>query len=1077
MKMIRKSIVSLSLFSTLMCLTAFCQDPIRIMPLGDSITYGSGGAGGYRYPLYLSLTNEGYNVDYVGTQTGNSVAGLGAEVNHEGHGGWRITSPSNGLYDYIYGWFEAIEDPHVILLHIGTNDSGGFDSSLEDVDNLDALVTRMTECQPSAHIIVTTLLKRGEPNYTYITNYYNPYIYPLVTNQVAQGRNVHYLDMHAYLELSDMPDTVHPDEIGYQKMADAWFPAITNIIGTSPAANQPAPIRVNGTETSLNTIRITFNKELSEQSATNTANYAVSGGITVSNATLSVDQRAVTLTTDLLGTETTYTVTMNNIEDETTPTALQIPTDSEVQFTTTSQPVPVSAQGDNDQTHIDILFNKEMDSTTATDTGNYSIDGGLSISAASLSTDKKSVTLTTSQHTVGVLYTITMNNITDESSPTPLTIPANSQVSFTARTPRGYDVHVPESSDYTLIYEIDLPTTANYRDDDVNYTYNNSGSIDDGKFDRVAYYLELQKDNEDLQYVWVSMDTFTNKANRLGFPTVDNGAIYQLYVTNMNVICNVGGVTTGTGLAGNLEFWPYNYGTSSSAGIPGADNGQFDFGDSISYGGHHGSMQIHNYVSQQTLMAMNNWGGGGTLAIGIGNQPTGHPDWTFADNSGSYTIKTLQVLVRYNYDGDTEEPNVVAAQLSTDKRTIWVTFDEKVADSSVKGSNFTLDGGVGVIAAELRPDGKTVILSTTATTADTITSVTINGIRDIATQANVITPDTTVALTSLIPLEIINNIGTDPGEAAHGYELIYSLDVPVTSTFGSGDDHYYFNQSSLPVTCDRIAYYLELETQDGSVQYVWTSMDAFTSDPADIALPTFASGNIFQQVVTNLDVRSNVSGITEGTGMTGGNIEFWPYDYNGANGIGIPGANDGAYDFGDTRHSSGSHGSMQVHNHAAGECLLNLSNWGSNGRIISIGIGNRPGTSNIDWTHAQNAASYVKRTMHILAQTTPKAAPPLPAEVAANVPSASGYELLYTIDLPSSNCDFYDNSASYYSVNNLDTISDNFTRIAYYLELVPNTGTSTNYIWTSMDAFTSNAARIGVRPTALTSGCTSPILR
>ena len=142
--------------------------------------------------------------------------------------------------------------------------------------------------------------------------------------------------------------------------------------------------------------------------------------------------------------------------------------------------------------------------------------------------------------------------------------------------------------------------------------------------------------------------------------------------------------------------------------------------------------------------------------------------------------------------------------------------------------------------------------------------------------------------------------------------------------------------------------------------------------------------------------------------------------------------------------------------------LLNLSNWGSNGRIISVGIGNRPGTSNIEWTHAQNAASYVRRTMHILAQTTPKAAPPLPAEVAANVPSASGYELLYTIDLPSSGADFYNNSASYYSVNNLDTISDKFTRIAYYLELVPNTGTSTNYIWTSMDAFTSNAARIGV---------------
>ena len=90
-------------FVSLFSFTAFSQAPeIRIMPLGDSITYGTGAAGGYRYPLYIALTNAGYNVDYVGTQTGNSVDGLGAEINHEGHGGWRITSPSNGLYDYIY---------------------------------------------------------------------------------------------------------------------------------------------------------------------------------------------------------------------------------------------------------------------------------------------------------------------------------------------------------------------------------------------------------------------------------------------------------------------------------------------------------------------------------------------------------------------------------------------------------------------------------------------------------------------------------------------------------------------------------------------------------------------------------------------------------------------------------------------------------------------------------------------------------------------------------------------------------------------------------------------------------------
>lgn len=92
--------------------------PVRIMPLGDSITHGTPVAGGYRLPLYHMLTNASYIVDYVGTSTANPSPDL-PEINHEGHGGWRISDPSLGLYENIFGWFETIEDPHVVLLHIG----------------------------------------------------------------------------------------------------------------------------------------------------------------------------------------------------------------------------------------------------------------------------------------------------------------------------------------------------------------------------------------------------------------------------------------------------------------------------------------------------------------------------------------------------------------------------------------------------------------------------------------------------------------------------------------------------------------------------------------------------------------------------------------------------------------------------------------------------------------------------------------------------------------------------------------------------------------------------------------------
>ena len=63
--------------------------PIRVLPLGDSITDGAGAPGGYRLRLYQLLTNAGFNVDFVGTLTDNGAPGL-PDPDHEGHSGWRI---------------------------------------------------------------------------------------------------------------------------------------------------------------------------------------------------------------------------------------------------------------------------------------------------------------------------------------------------------------------------------------------------------------------------------------------------------------------------------------------------------------------------------------------------------------------------------------------------------------------------------------------------------------------------------------------------------------------------------------------------------------------------------------------------------------------------------------------------------------------------------------------------------------------------------------------------------------------------------------------------------------------------
>lgn len=75
----------------------------------------------------------------------------------------------------------------------------------------------------------------------------------------------------------------------------------------------------------------------------------------------------------------------------------------------------------------------------------------------------------------------------------------------------------------------------------------------------------------------------------------------------------------------------------------------YDFGDGgAGTSAGHGSMQIHNYGAAQTLFAYNAWGTSqGYSALGIGNQPSGNPDWTFnTANIASFVSRTLQVLVR-----------------------------------------------------------------------------------------------------------------------------------------------------------------------------------------------------------------------------------------------------------------------------------------------------------------------------------------------------------------------------------------------------------------------------------------------
>lgn len=209
---------------------------------------------------------------------------------------------------------------------------------------------------------------------------------------------------------------------------------------------------------------------------------------------------------------------------------------------------------------------------------------------------------------------------------------------------------------------------------------------------------------------------------------------------------------------------------------------------------------------------------------------------------------------------------------------------------------------------------------------------------------------------------------------AGGYDLVYQLAIPNDAVYGSGVFPTYSidNAVSIPDgSFDRIAYCLELDSE-----YVWVSMDAFTASAAETGVPVQATGAIFQQTVTNMNVASNKAGMTTGNNIATGSIEFWNNCYATDTVLGLPGANGGTYDFDDNPggQPASCYGSMQVHNYGAAQTVFAWNRWAGAG-TDDLGIGNNPGPQapdiHPDWTFMSNAGSYTTKNLSVYVASTP----------------------------------------------------------------------------------------------------------
>jgi len=237
---------------------------LRIMPLGDSITRGSylalydagplaghpiglpnPAGGGWRKPLQDKLREAGVAFEFVGeldygAYGKDGVCDKDFDPHHHGLAGFSnrairlggvVPTPEDVLDAQGVRQISAPDiitalkqcRPDVVLLMSGAN---GFDAKERDLliqtilDNFNGrlIVAAITpQCAPRAGCE-----RVGE---------YNASLPATVARLKAAGNKISMVDMSAALTETDLTaDGVHPNAAGMEKMSDAWFAGLKNVV-------------------------------------------------------------------------------------------------------------------------------------------------------------------------------------------------------------------------------------------------------------------------------------------------------------------------------------------------------------------------------------------------------------------------------------------------------------------------------------------------------------------------------------------------------------------------------------------------------------------------------------------------------------------------------------------------------------------------------------------------------------------------------------------------------------------------------------------------------------------------------
>ena len=206
--------------------------PIRIMPIGDSLTYDdsyadhrdhtrpAGQRHGYRNYLWYKLEEAGYSVDFVGSRNAGADIIPPFDPDNEGYPGYTSEQIADIVYEKL-----VLSKPNIVLLYIGAND---WDEDVSGVNRILDEIDRFEQHNAYHVKVILARIANRREYYEWMTNF-NRNLQRLADNRIANGDDIVVVDLEYGAGINypgDFQDPTHPNDVGYAKIADVWFRAL-----------------------------------------------------------------------------------------------------------------------------------------------------------------------------------------------------------------------------------------------------------------------------------------------------------------------------------------------------------------------------------------------------------------------------------------------------------------------------------------------------------------------------------------------------------------------------------------------------------------------------------------------------------------------------------------------------------------------------------------------------------------------------------------------------------------------------------------------------------------------------------